>query len=601
MQTDAFRGPAGLDGPALEEFAKNLARLVEESGKAWAASLRRLEQGEIRTEPPEEVVDLVRVLGELAQRWVSDPVKSVAAGQALATGYLDLWTSTWKRFAGEDVPPVAVPEPGDRRFNDPDWSSVPYFDFLKQAYLHTSRWANAVVQDADLDAETRQKADFYVRQLSNAVAPSNFVLTNPELLRETIAAKGANLVRGMRMLAEDIEAGGGELKIRQSDASKFKVGENLAVTPGKVIFQNDLFQLLQYSASTEKVRRRPILIVPPWINKFYILDLSPEKSFIKWAVDQGLTVFCISWVNPDERHAKKTFVDYMDDGVLTAIDKALKAARVDSLDAVGYCVGGTLLAVALGSMAAKGDTRIAGASFLTTQVDFAHAGDLKVFVDEEQLTAIEKRMEEQGYLESRKMASAFNMLRSNDLIWPYVINNYLRGQAPFPFDLLHWNSDSTRLPAANHAWYLRTCYLENRLGRGALEIGGVSIDLSRVTMPTYSLATREDHIAPAKSVFVGMQLFGGPQRFVVAGSGHIAGVVNPPARGKYQYWIGPPPKGDDLDGWIAAAEEHPGSWWPDWRAWLDGLDSTTVKARKPGGGRFKPIENAPGSYVKVQA
>jgi polyhydroxyalkanoate synthase len=598
---DDFPNPFGPTGPAMEEFAKNIARLMEESGRVWAASLRRIERGEVQTEPPEEVVDLVKVMGELGQRYVADPVKAAAAGQALATGYLDLWAATLRRMAGEDVPPVAVPEPGDRRFKDPDWSGVPYFDFLKQAYLQTSRWAADLVDKADLEQDEKRKADFYVRQITNAVAPSNFVLTNPELLRETIATKGANLVRGMRMLAEDIEAGGGELKIRQSDPSKFRVGENLAVTPGKVIFQNELMQLLQYAPATEKVRKRPVLIVPPWINKFYILDLAPQKSFIEWMVGQGLTVFCISWVNPDERHAAKTFVDYMDEGVLTALDVALRASRTDKLDAIGYCVGGTLLAITLAILAAKADDRIASATFLTTQVDFAHAGDLKVFVDEEQLSAMEKRMEEQGYLESRKMASTFNMLRSNDLIWPYIINNYLRGQAPMPFDLLYWNSDATRLPAANHAWYLRTCYLENRLGRGALEIGGVSADLRRVEVPIYSLAAREDHIAPAKSVFIGMQLFGGPVRFVLAGSGHIAGVVNPPARGKYQYWTGGPPEGDDLDAWIARAEEHPGSWWPDWLAWLEGLDSARVKARKPGSRKFKPIEDAPGSYVQVQA
>ncbi|MGA2895227.1 MAG: class I poly(R)-hydroxyalkanoic acid synthase, partial [Xanthobacteraceae bacterium] len=467
--------------------------------------------------------------------------------------------------------------------------------------LLTTRWADTLVKDAaDLDPHTRQKAEFYVRQIVNALSPSNFVLTNPELLRETLTSNADNLVRGMRMFAEDIEAGGGDLRIRQSDASMFEVGRNLATTPGKVIFQNDIMQLIQYAPSTAKVLERPLLIVPPWINKFYVLDLTPEKSFIKWCVDQGLTVFCISWVNPGTHLAQKSFEDYVRQGPLAALDAIKEATGEDKVHAIGYCVGGTLLAATLAAMAARHDDRIVSATLFAAQVDFTYAGDLKVFVDEEQVAAIEEKMAERGYLDSGAMAGVFNMLRSNDLIWPYVINNYLKGKAPFPFDLLYWNSDATRLPAANHSFYLRNCYLDNKLSKGKMILGNTPIDLKAIKAPIYNLATREDHIAPAKSVMLGSKLFGGQVRFVVSGSGHIAGVINPPNKQKYQYWTGPKPRNADIDGWLAKAKEHPGSWWPDWLVWITRQSPTEVAARIPGDGALKPIEDAPGSYVKVR-
>ena len=375
---------------------------------------------------------------------------------------------------GEPAAPAAEPEPRDRRFVDPDWKENQFFDFLKQLYLITSRWATDMAEQAEgVDEHTRQKAGFYLRQLASALAPSNFVLTNPELLRETLATNGENLVRGMHLLAEDIKAGGGNLKIRQSAMDAFKLGENLAVTPGKVVHENSLCQIIQYAPTTKAVLKRPLVIVPPWINKFYILDLTPEKSFIRWCVDQGHTVFVISWVNPDQRQATKSFEHYMREGILEAVDVALKVSKADGVNAVGYCVGGTLLAVALAYMAAAGDDRIKSATLFATQVDFTHAGDLKVFVDEEQLADLEYKMNMRGYLEGSKMASAFNMLRPNDLIWPYVISNYFKGKPPSAFDLLYWNADATRMPAANHAFYLRNCYLENRLSKGEMVIGGV--------------------------------------------------------------------------------------------------------------------------------
>jgi polyhydroxyalkanoate synthase subunit PhaC len=585
----------------VEEFARNAARIMEEGGKALAAYLKPREEGRADDQYA-EVTDVVKTLGQVADYWLRDPQRALELQSSLGKAYLDLWAHAVKRMAGEPVEPVVAPDPRDKRFADPEWSSNQFFDFLKQAYLLTVQWANRLVRDAEgLDPHVLQKADFYVRQIANAIAPSNFVLTNPELLRETLTSKAENLVRGMHMLAEDIEAGHGDLRIRQSASKMFEVGRNLALTPGKVIFENELMQLIQYAPSTPTVLKRPILIVPPWINKFYILDLTPEKSFIKWCVDQGLTVFVISWVNPDNTLAKKSFEDYMRGGPLAALDVIETATGEREVSAIGYCVGGTLLATTLAYMASKHDERIASVTFFAAQVDFTHAGDLKVFVDEAQISAREREMSERGYLEGKKMATAFNLLRSNDLIWPYVINNYLKGKEPAPFDLLYWNSDATRMPAANHSFYLRNCYLENLLTKGDMVIGGKKLRLKSVKVPIYNLATREDHIAPAKSVLLGSKFFGGPVRFVLAGSGHIAGVVNPPVKMKYQYWTGPRPTSASLDTWLKKAKEHAGSWWPDWFEWIKAQDPTEVPAREPGGGKLVPIEDAPGSYVKVRA
>jgi polyhydroxyalkanoate synthase len=458
-----------------------------------------------------------------------------------------------------------------------------------------------VVEGAEhVDEATKQKARFYLKQLSSALSPSNFLLTNPELIRETIQHNGANLVRGVAMLAEDIEAGGGELRIRQTDPSFFKVGQNIATTPGKVVFRNDLMELIQYTPTTGKVLKRPLLIVPPWINKFYVLDLNPEKSFIRWAVSQGLTVFCISWVNPQAKHAEKSFEHYMREGIFAALDAIEDTIGEKKVTAIGYCVGGTLLATTLAFMAAKRDKRIDSATLFTAQVDFTYSGDLKVFADAEQIGAIEKGMKKRGYLEGSHMANAFNMLRPNDLIWPYVVNVYMKGKAPFPFDLLYWNSDSTRMPAANHAFYLRNCYLDNKLAKGELEIGGVRLDLQKVKVPIFNLAAREDHIAPAKSIFQGSKIFGGPVDFVLAGSGHIAGVVNPVAKAKYQYWTGGPVEGE-LPDWIAKAQETQGTWWPHWFSWIEKQAPKQVPARDPASGKLPPLADAPGTYVLERA
>ncbi|MDP2294088.1 MAG: class I poly(R)-hydroxyalkanoic acid synthase [Pseudolabrys sp.] len=593
--------PVKVGGVDVEVFARNLARMIEESGKAIAAYMKPREQGKLKDELSEDVTDVVKTVGTVAEYWLSDPQRALELQTSLGRAYLDLWASTVKRMAGEPAEPAAAADPKDKRFADPEWSQNQFFDFLRQAYLLTTQWGEKLVKDADgVDEHTRQKAEFYVRQIANAISPSNFVLTNPELLRETLSSNAENLVRGMHMLGEDIEAGKGNLKIRQSDPSTFEVGRNLALTPGKVIFQNDLMQLIQYDAATKDVLKVPLLIVPPWINRFYILDLTPEKSFIKWCVDQGITVFVISWVNPDIRLAAKSFEQYMNEGPIAALDVIETVTGEKKVHTIGYCVGGTLLSITLACLAAKKKNRALSATMFAAQVDFTYSGDLKVFVDEERIAQLEAHMKEQGYLEASRMANTFNMLRSNDLIWPYVVNNYLRGKKPYPFDILYWNSDATRMPAANHSFYLRNCYLNNRLTKGEMEIGGVKLDLKKVKVPIYNLATREDHIAPAKSVLHGSQFFGGPVKYVLAGSGHIAGVVNPPAKPKYQYWTGDAPKGSDVEAWMKTAKEHPGSWWPNWLDWIKSLNSKMVPARAIGGGKLKAIEDAPGSFVKAK-
>ena len=569
-----------------------IAQQMAESSKDKAP-----EAGETPFKPIEPVL---KTFTEIAQSYAQNPEHWAEASFHLWQGYAQLWQNTWARMMGEHPDPVAVPERGDTRFADPDWSKNQVFDFFKQAYLITARWAHdTITRTDDVDEETRHKANFYFDQIANAMSPSNFAVTNPEVLKQTLASNGQNLLDGMKNLARDLEAGHGTLKIKQTDMSAFALGENMALSPGQVVYQNDLIQLIQYAPATEKVYKRPLLIVPPWINKFYILDLNPKKSFIRWCVEQGLTVFVISWVNPDRELAEKSFADYMREGILDALTQIEKQTGEHKVNTIGYCIGGTLLASTLGYMAAKGDDRIKSATFFTTQVDFTYAGDLKVFADEEQISQVEERMARDGFLDGKEMSNAFNLLRSNDLIWSYVVNNYLKGKNPMPFDLLYWNADPTRMPAATHSFYLRECYLYNHLSQGKMILDQVRIDLSKVDIPVYNLGAREDHIAPLKSVFRIGEFLGGETELVVAGSGHIAGVVNPPESGKYQYWTNKKAAAN-LNDWLKGATEHPGSWWPNWMEWLADKSGKMVPARDPELGALHPIEPAPGSYVKVK-
>ncbi|MCX7325876.1 MAG: class I poly(R)-hydroxyalkanoic acid synthase [Hyphomicrobiales bacterium] len=591
-----------LQLPDFDALSRNVGRFVEEAGKVTAAFMRPIERGDAKGGLADEASDVVKTFGQVAENVLSDPQKAIEVQAAIATNFMSLWSETLKKMNGEAATPVAQPDPKDARFADAEWQANPMFDFIKQAYLITSRWAETVVDKADgVDEHTRDKARFYVKQISSALSPSNFIATNPELIRETLRQNGDNLVRGMKMLAEDVDAGKGELKVRMTDTERFEVGVNMAITPGKVVFRNALIELIQYAPTTETVLARPLVIVPPWINKYYILDLNPEKSFIKWCVAQGLTVFCVSWVNPDERHRNMGFDEYMTDGILAAVGAACEITGQPDVTAIGYCVGGTMMAVTLAYMAAQGDTRISSATLFTTQVDFTDPGELKVFVDEEQIKSTEEQMKLRGYLDGARMAGAFNMLRPNDLIWANVVNVYLKGQSPYPFDLLYWNSDSTRMPEKNHSFYLRNCYLNNTLSKGEMKVAGERLDMGKVTIPIFNLAAKEDHIAPAKSVFRGCSLFGGPVDYVMAGSGHIAGVVNPPSKPKYQYWTGGKAVGR-FEDWVAAATETPGSWWPYWIEWIRGQAPATVKARtKLGSKTHKPLCDAPGTYVKIKA
>ena len=494
---------------------------------------------------------------------------------------------------------VATPEWGDGRFKDDAWTSVIYFNFLKQAYLMSERWVQDTIDDVrGLDEHDRHKLRFYTSQATAALSPSNFVLTNPEVLRTTVGSRGRNLVRGFANLLRDLDEADGQPLFRMSDPNAFHVGENLANTPGDVIYQNDLMQLIQYRPTTETVHRRPLLVVPPWINKYYILDLGEKKSFIRYWVDKGHTVFVISWVNPGKQHANKGFENYMLEGPVEALDVIGTVTGERELNAVGYCIGGTLLGCTLSWLAARGDDRVKSATFFNSLLDFSKVGDLEVFIDEDMIRKLEKAMRKQGYLEGTSMAAAFNMLRANGLIWSFFVNNYLLGRETPPFDLLYWNSDATRLPGVMHSFYLRNMYLENRLSEpGGITLDGTPIDLSNVKVPAYFASAIEDHIAPWVSCYKGSSYLGGPVRFVLSGSGHIAGIINPPYKNKYGYRINEN-TGLSADEWLTGAQEFEGSWWPDWVAWAEEYGGGQVPARTPGDSEYPAIESAPGSYVR---
>jgi polyhydroxyalkanoate synthase len=572
------------------------------AGKSARLITQFLERGRNGAPTVADELGIAQAFFEAWAKLLADPFKLAEAQFKLWQDYTALWQHSMLRVMGHDAKPIAAPHHTDRRFKHEDWEQNFLYDYIKQSYLIAARHLHQTLgRVAGLDAQTAKKVDFYTRQYVDALSPSNFLITNPEVLRETVASGGQNLVRGLNNLLEDVTRGGGDqVRLRMTDEKAFQLGVNIATTPGKVVFENELMQLIQYYPAADRVYRRPLLIIPPWINKYYILDLRDKNSFVKWAVEQGHTVFVISWVNPDERLAHKRFEDYLIEGTLAAVDAIEKATGENEVNAIGYCLGGTLLACTLGYLSEKRDTRIASATFFASMIDFKEAGELEVFIDEKQVAALEKRMQERGYLEGSEMATTFNMLRANDLIWSFVVNNYLLGRDPFPFDLLYWNSDSTRMPATMHSYYLRNLYMKNLLAQpGGIELGGVAIDLTRVRTPLYFVSTLEDHIAPWRSTYAGAKLFPGPVRFVLGGSGHIAGIVNPPAGGKYCYWTNPK-LADDPEKWLKGASQHPGSWWTDWAGWIAEHGGNRVPARIPGKGKLKAIEDAPGSYAKMR-
>ncbi|HEY5289729.1 MAG TPA: class I poly(R)-hydroxyalkanoic acid synthase [Caulobacteraceae bacterium] len=541
-------------------------------------------------------------LNEVMAGLAAQPDRLMRAQAELFGRYMELWRAAARQAGGDTPEPVARPAANDKRFNDPDWSANPVFDVIKQSYLITSDWLNELVRGVDgVEPLTRRRVSFFTQMLTDAFSPSNFLLSNPVALRAAMESRGESLLKGMENFAADLERGGGQLSISQTDLAQFKVGENVATAPGKVIFQNDIIQILQFSPTTKTVYEIPLLIFPPWINKFYILDLRPENSMIRWLAAQGLTVFVTSWVNPDARLAAKTFEDYLNEGIYAAIDAVTRQTGVKTVNTVGYCIGGTLLSCALAHMAARGDKRVASATFFAAQQDFSEAGDLLIFANEDWLEDLEQKMDASGgVLAGQTMADTFNALRANDLIWSFFVSNYLMGKEPKPFDLLFWNSDQTRMPKTLHLFYLRRFYQENALALGNLDLAGEHLDLGRVKTPIYVQSSKEDHIAPAKSVYKGARLFGGETHFTLAGSGHIAGVINAPAANKYMHWTNDalPPT---LDEWMAGAEQHPGSWWPHWAAWLGPRSGKQIPARDPAKGPLKPIEDAPGGFVKVRS
>ncbi|GAB4516376.1 MAG: class I poly(R)-hydroxyalkanoic acid synthase [Amphiplicatus sp.] len=560
----------------------------------------------VRGERPVDPLNLSDSFREMMNALAMDPGTLLQRQFNLWGDYAKLMAAMSRRMAGEDVKPVIQPPPGDKRFTHPAWRENPMLDFVMQSYLTFARWLETTVSQLEgMDEHEKKKAEFFTRQFLDAVAPTNFPMLNPEVIETAIETRGESFLKGMKNLLEDLDRGHGELAIRQADLDYFRLGENIATTPGKVIYQNEIMQLIQYAPMTEEVARRPLLIFPPWINKFYILDLQPQNSFIRWMVEQGRTAFVVSWVNPGPELRHKTFEDYIRQGMLEALDAVKMATGEEEVDAIGYCIGGTMLAAGLALMAKRGDGRIRTATFFTAQTDFSEAGDLLLFVDDAQLEAIEKQMDAAGgVLEGRAMATTFNMLRSNDLIWSFVIDNYMKGKDPAKFDLLYWNSDATRMPKGVHLFYLREFYQHNRLARGEMVVDGERLDLGAVSIPIFMQAGETDHIAPAPSVFKSARLFGGAASgavtYMLAGSGHIAGVINHPSRNKYHHSVNPALP-ETLAEWKAGAEKRPGSWWPYWIEWLNEKSPGRVPARIPGDRALKPIEDAPGSYVKVKA
>lgn len=545
-------------------------------------------------------------LGTAYKEWLSavssDPQKLITEGLEYWKNSIELSQQALQGMLGGEVDSLIAPEKGDRRFKHDDWSEKPYFNAIQQSYLLTSQWVRNMVTDVEgLDEHTAEKVKFFTERYLDAMSPTNFAMTNPAVIEKTVATNGGNLVSGLQNMLADLEAGDGQLRISMTDTEAFELGENVGATPGKVVFQNRMFQLIQYTPSTEKVLKRPLLIVPPWINKFYILDLQPKNSFLKWATDNGHTVFVVSWVNPDETYSNTDFTAYVKEGVITAVDAVEKTTGESEINAIGYCIGGTLLSTSLAYMKAKGDKRIKSATFFTTMLDFSEPGELGVFIDEEQIGGLETKMAETGYLEGTSMAGAFNLMRANDLIWSFYVSNYLLGNSPRPFDLLYWNSDSTRMPEAMHSWYLRKLYMENKLVQpGGLSIDGIGIDLGSIDIPACFVSTADDHIAPWKSTYLGAQRLGGDVTFILGGSGHIAGIVNPPEANKYGFRIS-----DELaetaDQWLEGATEKEGSWWQTWSTWAHDLSGNKmVAARVPGKGALAVIEDAPGTYVKCK-
>lgn len=527
------------------------------------------------------------------------PTAVMQANMALLSSQTKLWQHSTARALGFGKLSPGVPAITDKRFKHPAWQEHQLTEVLLQSYLNMSTYWRTLAQTAGgLSEQDAKKAEFFINSMIDALSPNNYSHTNPQVWQTILETNGENLVKGMENLLDDFQDG--QLRIRMTDMKAFELGRDIATTPGKVVFKNELLELIQYTPSTAKVRQRPVLIVPPWINKYYILDLREKNSFVKWAVEQGNTVFMISWGNPDSQHRDLNFEDYMQ-AAIAAMDAVEAATGERDLNLIGYCLGGTLTAATLAHLKAKGDERVKSATFFTTLLDFAEPGEIGVFLSEEQVGSLEKRMDKNGYLDGKDIGTAFNMLRANDLVWSFFVNLYLLGNDPMPFDLLYWNSDSTRMPAAMHSYYLRNMYLNNRLSQAnCLTLSGTPIDLRTIDTPAYFVSTHDDHIAPWRSTYAGAKLFAGPVRFVLGQSGHIAGIVNPAAANKYGHWVNDTQEklDDTAEDWLLDATKVDLSWWHDWNRWVATFSSEEVDARIPGAGKLEVLGDAPGTYVR---
>ncbi|MBK1849968.1 MULTISPECIES: PHA/PHB synthase family protein [unclassified Marinobacter] len=573
----------------VREGQKQLEKLLGDSGMMDAAKLSTLT----------EMSDAYRAM---AEDLLLHPLRFIGAEVDLARKHAALGAYALARLTGQEKEQVAKADPDDRRFKAEEWHTRLPFDVLHQSYLINSRaFLNWVEEMEGLPPAGREQMLFYARQLTSALSPANFLITNPEALKITWERKGMNLVDGTRLLIDDFRQNPSLFNVGMTDRSAFEVGGNLATTPGKVVYQNDLMQLIQYTATTESVSKRPLLIVPPWINKFYILDLTAKNSFIQWLVNQGQTVFVISWRNPGPEMRDKAWENYMLEGPLAAMEAVTAATGEDQMNLLGYCIGGTLLASTLAWLKKKGKEPVVSATYLTSLLDFSDPGGIGVFINEHSIRGIERMLEHKGYLDGRAMAFTFNLLRENELFWSFWTNSYLKGKKPSAFDLLYWNTDGTNLPAAMHSFYLREMYLNNKLVEpDALSFAGESINLREIDVPSFFLSARQDHIAKWKTTYKGALVHGGDVRFVLSGSGHIAGVINPPYKEKYGYWTNET-MSENPDEWFETAEDHPGSWWPHWLEWIQQYAGEPVAARVPGDRDLAVIEDAPGSYVRVKA
>lgn len=586
--------------PNINESMSDMMDMAFKATEQFSQILEQVTSRSTSEDDPAATVmnDFNEAFSEFSSKLMQNPSLIINQQMALMQNQMKLWQHTALKFAGQETAPIIEPDAHDRRFRDEEWSSNIIYDYLKQFYLLQSKAANDMIDSVDdLSSTTKNKVDFLLRQYINALSPSNFSGTNPEVVRKTLETGGANLISGMEQMASDLKDSFGGLNIAMSDTSAFKVGRNIATTEGQVVYQNDLMQLIQYTPTTDKTFKRPLLVIPPFINKYYILDLREKNSYLKWLVEQGHTVFCISWVNPGPSLRNKEFKDYMHEGPLAALDTIGKITGEKDVNAIGYCLGGTLLAATQAYMKKKKDKRIKSATFLATLIDFSDPGEIGVFINETAISALERQMNTLGYYDGRMMAFSFNLLRENDLFWSFFINNYLKGERPMAFDLLYWNTDGTNLPAATHSFYLRNMYLYNKLkDKNGIQLDGVDIDISQVDTPTYFLSLAKDHIAKWQTTYKGAKLFSGDVKFVLGGSGHIAGVVNPPSDNKYGYWTGESLP-DDSQDWFKSASKNEGSWWTDWQQWIEKTADKKVPARQPGSDAFKAIEAAPGLYA----